>query len=571
MWLSPRRIDILPTINFWDRSYPRNIRWDADLSIAPIQQYLEIPRKHYPFRKAFSFMGKSWTWQEIGYLVDRMAKGLHDHGVEKGVKVGLCLPNCPYYLIAYYAIARTGATIVNYNPLYAESELAYQIEDSGTDLMITLDLGIMFDKIEKMLHCTRLNQIIVCPFMNCLPFPKNFLFKVFKNSDIAHIPNDDRHVSFARLIDNDGQFDNPPIDPYQDIALLQYTGGTTGTPKGAMLTHANLTANVEQCIRWFQDIQPGQEKMLAVIPFFHVFAMTTILNFSVRCGFEIIASPKFNLEETLKLINKEKPHFFPAVPAIFNAINSHRHVDDYDLTSLRYCISGGAPLPAEVKKLFEEKTGCVLVEGYGLTESSPVACVNPTEGVNKPASIGLPLPETTIELHDTETGRLIESPHERGEIWIKGPQVMKGYWNKPDETAKVITPDGFLRTGDVAEFDEDGYLFIVDRIKDLILVNGYNVYPRMIEEAIYKHPAIEECVVAGIADEHRGEVPKVWIKLKEGRRLSELDLKEFLRDKISPIEMPRYIEFRDTTLPKTMIGKLSKKDLLAQEAAKNKA
>lgn len=549
---------------FWEKSYPNNIHWDGALWTGPLFTYLDITRRNFPNNNAFYFMGKRWTWDSIGALVDKMAKGLHDHGVEKGVKVGICLPNCPYYLIAYYAILKTGATIVNYNPLYAEGELAYQIEDSQTDLIVTTDLSVIYPKLEKMLHATRLNQIVVCPFKNILPFPKNFLFPIFKSGDISTIPDDDRHVMFSRLIDNDGKFDPPDIDCENDVALLQYTGGTTGTPKGAMLTHANLTANVEQCVKWFYDIQMGQEKMLGVIPFFHVFAMTTILNLSVKCGFEIIATPKFDLKDTLDLIHSQRPQFFPAVPAIYNAINSHADLQEYDLTSLRYCISGGAPLPAEVKRAFEGKSGCVLVEGYGLTESSPVACVNPVEGANKPGSIGLPIPKTTIELHDSETGAIVTEVGQRGEIWIKGPQVMKGYWNKPDETAKVIE-NGFLKTGDIAQYDEDGYIFIVDRIKDLILVNGYNVYPRTIEEAIYKHPAIEECVVAGIKDIERGEIPKAWIKLKSGRSLTEGDLKTFLKDKISPIEMPRRFEFRIDPLPKTMIGKLSKKDLLAQE------
>lgn len=556
---------------FWDISYPHSIKWDiqgdAALWTGPVFHYLDITQRKFPHRPAFHFMGKSWTWGEIGALVDRFARGLHDHGIEKGVKVGLFLPNCPYYLIAYFALAKTGATIVNYNPLYAEEELAKQIEDSQTDYMITVDLKVTYDKLEKMLHRTRLNQIIVCPFAASLPFPKNILFSLFRKADQAYVPENDRNVPYERLIANGGQFTPPPIDVDNDIALLQYTGGTTGIPKGAMLTHANLTANVEQCVRWFPDIHIGQERMLAVIPFFHVFAMTTVLNLSVKCGFEIIASPKFNLEETLSLIHKRKPHFFPAVPAIYNAINAHPDIQNYDLTSLRYCISGGAPLPVEVKKSFEASTGCVLVEGYGLTETSPVACVNPVEGANKPGSIGLPLPGTVIELHDAESGDLVSEPNKRGEIWIKGPQVMKGYWNKPDETAKVMSGD-FFRSGDVAEYDQDGYLFIVDRIKDLILVNGYNVYPRVIEEAIYSHPSVEECVVAGVPDSARGEVPKVWLKLKEGRRLNEDELKSFLKDKISPIEMPRHFEFRQEALPKTMIGKLSKKDLLAQETGR---
>lgn len=558
---------VLPIVQhsfFWEKSYPHTIQWDAPLWTGPVFDYLDSTRKNFPHHTAFSFMGKKWTWDTIGLLVDKMAKGLHDHSVEKGVRVGLCLPNCPYYLIAYYAILKTGATVVNYNPLYAESELAYQIEDSQTDLMVTTDLKVIYPKLEKMLHATRLNQIIVCPFKDILPFPKNFLFPLFKAEEISVIPNNDRHVLFSRLTDNDGRFDGPKVDCNNDVALLQYTGGTTGTPKGAMLTHANLTANVEQCVTWFHDLRMGQEKMLGVIPFFHVFAMTTILNLSVKCGFEIIATPKFNLEDTLDLIHIERPQFFPAVPAIYNAINTHADLAKYDLTSLRYCISGGAPLPAEVKRAFEGKSGCVLVEGYGLTETSPVACVNPIEGPNKSGSIGLPLPSTIVELHDPETGDLVTEPHRRGEIWIAGPQVMKGYWGKPEETAKVMSGK-FLKTGDVAEYDDDGYIFIVDRIKDLILVNGYNVYPRIIEEALYKHPSIEECVVAGIKDSDRGEIPKAWIKLKDGRQLTESDLKTFLKDKISPIEMPRRFEFRNDPLPKTLIGKLSKKELLAAE------
>lgn len=549
---------------FWKKSYPSNIQWDDLPRSGAVFEYLDTTRNRFPHQIAFDFMGKKWTWDHIAHLVNKMAKGLHDHGVEKGIKVGICLPNCPYYLIAYYAILKTGATVVNYNPLYAEGELAYQIEDSQTDLMITTDLQVIYPKLKKMLHATRLNQIVICPFKDMLPFPKNFLFQILKSADIAEIPDDDRHVMYSRIMDNDGKFEPAAIDPQNDIALLQYTGGTTGTPKGAMLSHINLTANVEQCVKWFYDLQIGQEKMLAVIPFFHVFAMTTILNLSVRCGFEIIATPKFDLKETLKLIHTKKPHFFPAVPAIYNAINSHSELRNYDLTSLRYCISGGAPLPVEVKRAFEEKSGCVLVEGYGLTESAPVACVNPIEGPNKSGSIGLPLPCTIVQLYDPDAHHFINEPGKRGEIWIKGPQVMKGYWKKPDETAKVIE-DGYLKTGDIGEYDEDGYIFIVDRIKDLILVNGYNVYPRMIEEAIYKHPAVEECVVAGVKDKERGEIPKAWIKLKEGRTLTDSDLKFFLQDKISPIEMPRRIEFREAPLPKTMIGKLSKKDLLTEE------
>ena len=550
----------------WETSYPRGVNWADPVRAVSISSILEHTVKQCPQRPAFNFMGKTWSWEQMGVLVNRMAKGLHDLGVERGSKVGICLPNTPYFLIAYYAIAKTGATIVNYNPLYSEKELSFQIEDSQTDLIITTDLKIIYDKMGKMLTDTRLNQVVICPFKDILPFPKNILFPLLKKKDIATIPNDDRHVMFDKVIDNDGRFDEPLIAPQDDIAVLQYTGGTTGVPKGAMLTHANVTANVEQVALWLkQHAHAGQEKMVGVIPFFHVFAMTAVMNLSVKLGFEIIALPRFELEPTLKLIHKYKPHYLMAVPAIFNAINNSPLLDKYDLTSLRYCVSGGAPLPVEVRKKFEERTGCVVIEGYGLTEASPVVCVNPPDGMNKPASIGLPLPNTVVELRNTETGAPVPVG-ERGELCVRGPQVMRGYWNKPAETSNVLN-DGLLRTGDVALMDDDGYVFIVDRIKDLILVNGYNVYPRNIEEAIYLHASVEECIVAGVPDEARGEAPKAWIKLKDGRQLSEAEIKEFLKDKLSPIEMPRHIEFRANPLPKTMIGKLSRKDILAEDKA----
>jgi long-chain acyl-CoA synthetase len=319
---------------------------------------------------------------------------------------------------------------------------------------------------------------------------------------------------------------------------------------------------------WLNNVVLGQEKMLGVLPFFHVFAMTTVMNFSVRNALEIVALPRFELEATLKLINKKKPHYFPAVPAIYNAINNHKKLAKFDLSSLKSCISGGAPLPVEVKKNFEKKSGCVVVEGYGLTESSPVVCANPLVGLNKAGSIGLPFPGTTVELLNPDDKKTPMALGERGELCVRGPQVMKGYWNKEAETADVLKDGGRLHTGDVAIMDQDGYLFIVDRIKDMIITNGYNVYPRNVEEAIYQHEAVEECIVAGLPDDNRGEIVKAWIKLKEGESLDVDKLKEFLAPRISPMEMPRQVEFRDKPLPKTMIGKLSRKDILLEEKAK---
>ena len=350
-----------------------------------------------------------------------------------------------------------------------------------------------------------------------------------------------------------------------DIALYQYTGGTTGTPKGAMLTHANIVANTEQAAMWL-GCEEGEDKMLGVLPFFHVFAMTAVMNISVRKAMEIVALPRFELDQALKLIHTKKPTVFPGVPAIFNGINNHKKLSKFDLSSIKYCISGGAPLPVEVKKKFEEKTGGILVEGYGLTESSPVVCCNPREGLNKAGSIGLPFPQTIVDIVDPETGQEVPMG-ERGELCARGPQVMKGYWNRPDETAATIK-GGRLHTGDIAIMDEDGYFFIVDRIKDLIITNGYNVYPRNVEEAIYLHPSVEECIVAGLPDKQRGEIVKAWIKCRDGRSLTAEDLKTFLKDKLSPMELPKRIEFREEPLPKTMIGKLSRKDIVEEELAK---
>lgn len=551
----------------WEKSYPSTMNWDADIDQSPVYTMLDKTAETFPQNAAFNFLGKKWTWSEIESLSRKMAHGLQRMGARPGVKIGLFLPNSPYFLIAYYAVMRTGATLVNYNPLYSERELAHQIEDSETSLMITTDLKMLHDKMLKMLSDTMLNQLVICPFTDILPFPKNFLFKLVKGKELASIPNNDRHMSYDTLIDNDGKLDPVTIDAKKDVALLQYTGGTTGVPKGAMLTHANISANAHQSQLCFTSAKMGEERMLGVLPFFHVFAMTAVMNMAVRIGAEIVALPRFELEPTIKLIHKEKPTLFPVVPAILNAINNHPKLGDYDLTSLTACISGGAPLPVEVKKSFEAKTGCTVVEGYGLTESSPVLCVNPIDADNRAGSIGLPLPGTDIELRETEKGTVVKVG-ERGELCARGPQVMTGYWNKIAATEDVFYDGGWLRTGDIATMDEDGYFYIVDRIKDLIITNGYNVYPRNVEEAIYMHPSIEECIVAGLPDTNRGEIVKAWIKLKDGRELSREDLNAFLEDKLSSMERPKKVEFRDEPLPKTLIGKLSRKDVVAEEMAK---
>lgn len=531
-------------------------------------QILRDTCERIPNSIAMDFIGKTYTWSELEKLVNQFAKGLKEQGVKKGDKIGLFLPNSPTFFMAYYGVLKAGATVVNYNPLYAEKELAHQIEDSETDILITLDLEALYPKAHKMLQETRLQKLIIGKFTDILPFPKNILFPIFKAKDKAKIDNDDRIIALHTILDNDGLFDMPNIDIDEDIAVLQYTGGTTGIPKGAMLTHRNITSNAAQSLSNFPD-DIENPKMLGVLPFFHVFAMTVNLNLPVMAGMQILTLPRFDLNQALDIIHKMKPHYMAAVPAIFNAINNHPKIQDFDLKSLRFCISGGAPLPVEVKKSFEDKTGCTVVEGYGLTESSPVTHVNPPFGENVAGSIGLPLPQTIVEIIDRDDKTSPVKLGERGEVCIRGPQVMKGYWKNEDATKDVLrkTKDGDYRlhTGDIGIMDEHGYTYIVDRIKDMIITNGYNVYPRNIEEAIYEHPNVEECIVAGLPHTQRGEIVKAWIKLKDGRDLTQSDLKAFLEDKLSKMEMPKLIEFREDPLPKTMIGKLSRKDVVSQE------
>lgn len=548
----------------WIANYDAGVVWDMNFVPRAVHSLMDETAQMFKQHPAFDFLGKKYSWGEIGDLVNRFAEGLQHQGVRQGDKVGLFLPNSPYFLVAYYAALKIGATVVNFNPLYAERELIHQINDSDTSVMITADLKQLYNKLRTVKSQTALKKLIVCRFTDILPFPKNILFQIFKSGDIADVQPSDDVAWFSDLIKNDGRPYVPVIDPLNDIAVLQYTGGTTGVPKGAMLTHYNITSNAEQSIAWFQIRERGVKRMLGVLPFFHVFAMTTVMNLSVLAAMEIIALPRFDLKQTLRLIKSRRPHFFPAVPAIYTAINNCPGLKNKNLSSLEYCISGGAPLPVFVKRTFEAKTGCTVVEGYGLTESSPVACINPVKGENKPGSIGLPIPGTIVEIISMSDKTTKMPLGERGELCVRGPQVMKGYWKKPKETEDVLR-EGRLYTGDIAVMDDRGYIYIVDRLKDMIITNGYNVYPRNIEEAIYMHPAVEECIVAGLPDAERGEIVKAWIKLKTAETLTEQQLRDFLTDKISRMEIPKVIEFRNEPLPKTMIGKLSRKDVKAQE------
>jgi long-chain acyl-CoA synthetase len=365
---------------------------------------------------------------------------------------------------------------------------------------------------------------------------------------------------------NDGHFETAQIEPEEDIAVLQYTGGTTGTPKGAMLTHANVTINVQQVSDWAPELADAEERMMAILPFFHVFAMTVVMNYGIWRAAELVIMPRFVLDDALKLISKTKPSVMPGVPTLFNAIINHQKLDSFDLSSLKFCLSGGAALPLEVKNRFESLTGCKLVEGYGLSETSPVLTSNPLIGPVKENSIGLPLPGTVLSLRDVDDPTREVVVGEKGEICAAGPQVMKGYWRREEETEKAFV-GAFFRTGDVAVMDEEGFFYIVDRLKDLIICSGFNVYPRHIEEVFYKHPAVEEVTVIGIPDEYRGEAPKAFVKPVRGANVTREELMAYAAEKLSKIEVPAEIELRDE-LPKTIIGKLSKKELKQEESGR---
>ena len=556
----------------WLSRYPKGVDWFQKFSPVSLGQLLDTAVAKYSNKTCTNFLGRTLTYGEIGQLVERAAAGLQRLGVKRGTRVGLFMPNCPTFIIYYFATLKAGATIVNYNPLYTLEELTFQVKDSETQLMVTLDLKVLFDKVEGLLKAGTLSQAVVASFPALLPSAKSVLFKLFRGRELANpgkSPVAGKIVADADVLAGGTGFQKVPIEPMNDIAVLQYTGGTTGTPKGAMLTHANLTVNCQQGAAWATNLKSGQERTLAVLPFFHVFAMTAVMNFALQEGAEIVMMPRFVLDDALRLIDKTKPTVMPGVPTMFIAMLNHPKLDSFDLSSLKYCLSGGAPLPIDVKERFEEVTGCKVVEAYGLSEASPGVTCNPVEGPVKGGSIGQPLPGTVVSLRDLADPTREVALGEKGEICVRGPQVMKGFWKKPEETANQFVGD-FLRTGDVGIMDAEGFIFIVDRIKDMIICSGYNVYPRNIEEAIYQHPAVEEVTVIGIKDTYRGEAPKAFIKLKAGAVATEADIRAHLESKLSKIEMPGEIEFRDV-LPKTLIGKLSKKELKAEEEARRKA
>ena len=554
--------------HLWLKAYPQDIDWGMDLQPALLTSLLDAAVAAYGSRPCTYFMGKRLSFAEIGRLSDQAAKGLQALGVGEGVKVGLLMPNCPTFVVFYNGILKAGGTVVNFNPLYSLEELDSQARDSGTKIMVTLDLAATFDKVEALLAGGALDKAVVANFASLLPRLKAMGMKLRRGPKLAKIGASREKAKVVLeqdLLANDGDYRKPAIGT-DAIAVLQYTGGTTGTPKGAMLTHANLSINVKQVTAWWSRTPEKGDRVVGVLPLFHVFAMTTVMNFGVSQGMEMILLPRFDLIEALKLITKLKPKMMPGVPTLYNAMMRHPHIRDFDLSSLDFCISGGAGLPLEVKRGFEAISGCKLTEGYGLSETSPVAACNPHDRLPKEGSIGLPLPGTEFSIRSLEDPAVEVERGEAGEICIAGPQVLAGYWNKPEETENAFV-GRFFRSGDVGYMDEEGFIFIVDRIKDMINASGFKVYPRRIEDVLYEHPAVEEVTVIGIPDAYRGEAPKAFVKLKEGVQTTEAKLLEFLRPRLSKIELPAEIEFRDQ-LPKTMVGKHSKKDLRAELTAK---
>jgi long-chain acyl-CoA synthetase len=549
----------------WLKSYPVGIDWHADYPGRPIHELMLDAAAAHAAKPCLDFMGRGYSYREIGDLVRRAAKGLAANGVTKGTRVALLLPNSPTYVICYFAVSLAGGTVVNLNPLYTEGEIRHLVEDSGAEVLVTLDVKQLYELAAPLLGSTTLKKIVVHGMADILPPVKSLLYGMFKRADTARWPRDPWHVDFQALVANDGAIAPAKIDPDRDVAVLQYTGGTTGVPKGAMLTHRNLWANTQQCLTWLEQMQGGIERVLCVLPFFHVFAMTGAMNIGLAVGAELLLMPRFTIDDLFALIKRKRPTYLPGVPTLYTAIYNHPKAKSVDLSSIKICVSGGASLPLEVKTKFEQATGCKLMEGYGLSETAPVLTINPLDAARS-GSAGLPVPGTVIEIASTEDPLKVLPQGERGEICARGPQVMAGYWQKPEETAHAMA-GGRFHTGDVGFLDDDGYLFIVDRIKDIIIASGYKIYPRLVEEALYQHPKVAQAIVIGVPDQYRGQTVKAVVQPRAGETITEAEVLDFLKDKVSPIERPRIVEFRNA-LPMTPIGKPDKKALLAEEAAK---
>jgi long-chain acyl-CoA synthetase len=517
-------------------------------------------------RPFIDFYGSRITYGEAGAVVNRAARGLRRLGAASGTRIGLCLPNTPGGVLCYFAALAAGCTVVNFSPLAAERQVIGQIEDSETDIIVTIDLQPVFGRVIGALGRTRLRRIVVCRMARMLPFPRNIAFQLREHARAAALPDDERVIDFAALTTETGEGAAPVLQSNPDVAVIQYTGGTTGTPKGVLLSHQNLLANAAQLRAWFTRAEPGAERFLAVLPFFHSFGMTGVLNFAVALGGELVILSRFRPTEALRAIERCRVTMLVGVPAIFQALADCPAIARTDLSSLKVCVSGGDTLPEALARRFSALSGVQLAEGYGLTECAPVvSCSNPLERIARAGSCGLPLPGTDVAIMSPTEPRAVLPAGQIGEICVRGPQVMHSYWRRPAATRAALH-DGWLHTGDLGRLDDDGFLFFASREPDVISVRGYKVYARTVEDAIRGHPAVADVAVVGQPDATRGEVTKAYIVLRDGVTLDAAALRAFLADKLSPIEVPRIVEVCEH-LPQSEFGKILKHELNATPAS----
>ena len=565
----------------WLAHYEEGVPAEVEIPDYPVTQNLINAAEKYPNNTALIFgnvveplgdalMDAKMNYRRLLDLSYRFAAALQQLGVKKGDRVAIYLPNCPQFVIAYYATLMAGGIVVPCNPQYVAREMKHQLNDSGAETIITLSL--MYPLIKQIRAETPLKQVIVTNIKEYFPGLLKFLFTLAVEKKEGHyqdISGDANTYWFQDVLAGAPARPSPVEIDIEDTAVLMYTGGTTGLSKGAQLTHRNVQANAVQTRAWLPHLVEGKEIILTSLPLFHSYGMTTCMNLGILTGSALllIVDPRV-LTHILKSINKHHPTLYPGVPALYVSLINHPDISKYDISSIKACISGAAPLPVEVQQKFQELTGGRLVEGYGLSEASPVTHANPIYGENRVGTIGLPFPSTEAKIVDTETGRQELPPGEIGELVVRGPQVMKGYWQMPTETANALR-DGWLYTGDIARMDEDGYFQIVDRKKDMILgAGGFNIYPREVEEALYQHPKVKECAVVGVqVSLEKGERVKAFIVLKEGETATEEEIIEFCRRNLAPYKVPKFVEFRDE-LPKTMVGKILRRVLAEEEKKK---
>ncbi len=551
----------------WTKFYGPDTPLNFEPQAMAVQDYLAQAARNTPERKAIVFQNWSMTYAELDRVSGVMAANLRRLGLRPGTRVAILLPNLPQTLISFFAVLKAGGTLVMMNPLYMEKELRDQITDSGAEFLITMDL--LWAKVKDLRKQMRLKKILITSIADALAFPLSQLYRInaWKQKMGKDVPYGDGDIMpWKEAVKGQETHAHIVSDPRQEVAMLQYTGGTTGVPKGVMLTHYNLTANVQQCLAMLPELKTKHHTLLAVLPFFHIFGLTVCINLSVALAVTIIPFPRLVVDDLLKAIQKFKPTIFPAVPAIFMAMLQHKKLKEYRLSSIDYCISGSAPLPVEVMAQFEQITNAEIIEGYGLTEASPVTHFNPLHGKRKAGSIGIPMPGTEAAIVNMEGGAVSVPTGKLGELVIRGPQVMLGYWNRPDETASAVR-NTWLYTGDIAYMDEDGFYFIMDRKKDLIISGGYNIYPRDVDEVLYEHPKVKEAVAVGIPHPTRGEIVKAFIVPKQGEKIEPSEIIAFCNQRLAKYKVPRRVEFREE-LPKTLVGKVLRRALRQEEMEK---